>query len=163
MMKRIPLTKGKEALVDDQDYECVSQFRWHTSVSGVSNHAARKEPGSRKTVYMHQLVASLMDIPTGVHIDHKDTNGLNNCRDNLRQATHRKNLMNRGPQTNNTSGFKGVYLYRGTKWRATITVKGKNYHIGNFDDKVEAAKAYNTAAKKHFGEFAWLNPIPGED
>ena len=167
-MKRIPLTKGKEALVDDQDYEYLIQWKWHTKgpTDGGVYHAVRKSKpdgeGKKHPIYIHREIANLIGLSTETYIDHRNTNGLDNRRDNLRQATHRTNLMNRGPQVNNTSGFKGVTLFRGIRWRAQIGVEGKNYYLGLFDDKVEAARAYNAAAKKHFGEFAWLNPIPGE-
>ncbi len=72
-------------------------------------------------------------------------------------------MMNRGLDANNKSGFKGVCWYKArNKWICYITAMNKRIHLGYFTDKVEAAKAYNAAAKKHFGEFAWLNPIPGE-
>lgn len=156
-MKRIPLTKGKEALVDDQDYEYLVQFKWHAGVGG-------KYVTREKSIHMHQVLAKLMDFPVGLFVDHINGNGLDNRRENLRPASHQNNLMNRGPQVNNTSGFKGVTFDRSRgKWKAQLKKDQKMIYQARFDDKVEAAKAYNAAVKKHFGdEFAWLNPIPGE-
>lgn len=108
---------------------------------------------------MHQTIGKLMGFP-GI-ADHINNNGFDNRRKNLRPASHQMNLANRGPQVNNTSGYKGVTWDKSRdKWKAQIKVMQKCVFVGRFDDKVEAAKAYNQAAKKHFGEFAWLNPIP---
>ena len=153
-MQKIPLTKGKEALVDDQDYDYLMQWKWHAA-KGV------KYAGRNRSIYMHQVIAERMGFETIA--DHIDGNGLDNRRENLRPATNQLNQANRGPQVNNTSGFKGVYYDKARdKWRAQIMVHQKQHNLGRFDDKVEAARVYNKAAKKHFGEFAWLNPIPGE-
>ncbi len=155
-MKRIPLTRGKEALVDDQDYEYLMQWKWHAGKGG--EYATRD-----KSIHMHQVLAELMNFPVGSIADHFNRDGLDNRRKNLRPATNQTNLMNRGPQVNNTSGFKGVTFDRSRgKWVAQLKKDQKRIYSARFDDKVEAAKSYNKAAKKHFGEFAYLNPIPGE-
>jgi len=156
-MKRIPLTQGKEAHVDDQDYEHLIPWHWVPAVHG--KYVVRT--GGH---YMHTEVARLMGFPPELIPDHKNENGLDNQRENLRPATKSQNMMNRGLDRNNKSGFKGVCWYKARgKWICYITVMNRRLHLGYFDDKIEAAKAYNAAAKKHFGEFAWLNLIPGED
>ena len=102
-------------------------------------------------------------MPAGTIPDHRNGDGLDNRRSNLRPATNQTNLMNRGPQVNNTSGFKGVIFdKRSDAWRAQIKVDGRYIYLGCLDSKIEAAEAYNEAANKVFGEFAWLNPIRGK-
>ncbi len=143
--------------MDDCDYEYLSQWKWYTS---GSRYAARK-PDSGIIYYMHREVVQLIGLLLGAHTDHINGNGFDNRRQNLRPASSPQNLINRGPQVNNTSGFKGVCFDRSRdKWKAQLKKDQKMVFQARFDDKVEAAKAYNKAAKKHFGEFAWLNPIP---
>ena len=152
-MRRIPLTQGKFALVDDGDYDWLNQWMWYYSKNG---YAARK---NGKIVYMHNAI---MNTPPGFHTDHKETGkqdyGLDNRRSNLRICTVSQNLANRGPQKNNTSGYKGVEWYKSrSNWRAKIKSAGKFVHIGYFKTAEEAAKAYDVVAKRLFGEFAFLN------
>lgn len=112
---------------------------------------------------MHVIIAKRIDFEYGF-VDHINRNGLDNYRCNLRPATRLQNRMNCGLSKRNKSGFKGVSWHKScNKWVAKIEINDKSIYLGLFDDKIEAAKAYNAAAKKHFGEFAWLNPIPGED
>ena len=104
----------------------------------------------------HRLIMSATD--PAVEIDHKNGDGLLNTEENLRFSTHAQNLSNRGSQTGNASGHKGVgWFKRYSKWRAQIGVNGKMIHLGYFADKVEAALAYDAAALKYHGEFAVLN------
>lgn len=165
-MKRIPLTQGKEALVDDCDYEFLVVCNWCVSDNGDGNLYAqcttsRTNPGGRKHLKMHRVVSKLMGYPSELNIDHKNGDGLDNRRENLRVATTSQNAANRGPQTNSKSGLKGVsWNTPKRKWHARIQVNKKLIHLGYFTDNIEAAKAYNKAAEEHFREFAWLNPIP---
>lgn len=150
-MKEIPLTRGLVALIDDEDYAAVSKFKWHAQWSRRTFYAKRRD--GDKHVALHQIL-----IPGVLQIDHRDGNGLNNQRSNLRSATAGENSRNRGPNKNNASGWKGVSWYKaGRKWRATIYVQGKNRLLGSFDDSVEAAKAYDAAARELHGQFARLN------
>jgi len=161
-MKRIPLTKGKEALVDDQDYSYLMQWKWHAAKGG--KYAARdtrsfnRQYGS--VVYMHDVLAARNGIAG--KIDHANQDTLDNQRQNLRPATGSQNGANRGPQANNTSGYKGVVQVC-QRWRAQIKVKGEFHSLGHFPltdaGKIKAARVYNEAALKHFGEFAVLNPV----
>ena len=110
---------------------------------------------------MHRLVAERAGLQlNGYQIDHRDINGLNNRKGNLRVATKSQNRANIGLPVNSTSGHKGVTWDAATqKWRARIGVDGSRIHLGLFDFVIEAARAYNAAAIKHFGEFACLNPV----
>lgn len=157
-MKRIPLTKGKEALVDDQDYEYLMQWKWCIN-GGYAGRRARPH-----FYYMHKEIATKrLGFPSELKADHINGNPLDNRRGNLRPATQQMNGINAGLCSANSSGFKGVSLCNKTKtWAAYVHVRDQKHHLGYFDSKVDAAKAYNKAAKKHFGEFAWLNPIPEE-
>ena len=152
-MKTIPLTQGKVALVDDEDFERVSQFKWYYTQAG---YACRSLPvsGRKKTIQlMHRLI---MGEPEGMEVDHrKHGDTLNNQKDNLRAATHQQNLCNRGKNRNNTSGHKGVSWnkLRG-KWMAQIKHGYKNRYLGLFTDIQDAISAYATAAKQLHGEFA---------
>lgn len=157
-MKEIPLTKGYVALVDDEDFERLSRWKWCAAERrGGRVYASRA--GGR--ILMHREILGLTDFR--IKTDHADRNGLNNQRHNLRAATNQQNLSNIGPKRQNRSGFKGVswFAARG-KWIATIQVNGRSKALGYFTSAEAAAKAYNDAAVEHFGEFAWLNKLPQE-
>ena len=148
-MRVIKLTQGKEALVDDEDYEFLNQWKW-----SLANGYAQRQVGGRKntkSVYMHCLIA-------GGKADHIDENPLNNQRSNLRRCTVQQNAMNRGPQENNTSGYKGVtWNKRDQGWTAQLHVLGKRKFLGTYKDILEAAAAYDKAARELHGEFAYQN------
>jgi len=150
----IPLTQGQVALVDEADYEAlVAAGKWQALPAPNTFYAFRKSSrrdGKRLGVYMHTLLTGWP------YVDHIDGNGLDNRRQNLRAATHSKNMMNRGPQSNNTSGFKGVCRNR-LKWRAQIGLDGRHIHLGTFATPQEAAHAYDAAAVELFGEYARPN------
>jgi hypothetical protein len=96
-----------------------------------------------------------------IEVDHKNNHGLVNLRNNLRSCSHAENQHNQQNPSNNTSGYKGVSWYKHVaKWRAQINFNGKRIHLGYFDNKIEAAIAYNEAAVKYHGEFACINVIP---
>lgn len=153
-MKEIKLTKGKVALVDDEDYVRLQLYNWHL-LGG--KYAARYTPtGSRL------MEKDVMEVMDNVMLDHKDMNPLNNQRTNLRVANKSRNSQNRGLQSNSTSGYKGVCASKG-KWQAHIKYHGQKVNLGTYVDKKEAAHAYNVAAKKFFGEFARLNVIDEEE
>jgi len=151
-MKRISLTQGKYALVDNIDYEYLSQFKWCW-------HHGYVVSGS-PAIRMHRVIAERAGVDCSQTIDHKNLDKLDNRRKNLRPATPAQQKMNCPPQKSNTSGFKGVYYRRDcSKWCTQIRCNGKRYFLGLFIDKLDAAKAYNKAAKKFFGEFARLNVV----
>jgi len=162
-MKKIPLTQGKFALVDDGDFELLNQWKWST-VKHVNPkiffyaHRSERRKSKRKRILMHRQILNLKNPK--IHTDHIDGNGLNNQKINLRACTKHQNSFNRRINHNNTSGYKGVGWSKDRKrWIAQIQFNKKNRRLGRFKNKVDAAKAYNKAAKKYFGEFAWLNPV----
>lgn len=162
-MKEIVLTQGKVAKVDDCDFEWLSQWEWHankktTKSTYYAMRNVRTEDKKQRTVLMHRLI---MDAPPESQVDHRDGDGLNNQRDNLRLATGNQNNCNAGIRRDNSSGYKGVGWLKGNgKWRARIRVNGRSVFLGYFDDKEEAARAHDRAARELHGEFAWLN-FPG--
>ena len=162
-MKTIPLTQGKEALVDDCDYEYLMQWKWFFMRNGTRCYARRLEyTGTQPAcVLMHHLVAERSGVTIGGRdVDHWDHNGLNNRRANLRVATRSQNNANQRLGRRNKSGFKGVsWDSQARKWRAQICVAKNRMSLGQHDDPRDAARAYNAAALKHFGEFACLNPV----
>jgi len=160
-MKKIKLTQGKWTLVSDEDYEYLSQWKWcvlkqHSNIF----YAIRNSPminKKRTLIRMHKVIAERMNIK---HPDHVDTNGLNNQRNNLREATKSQQMMNQNLRINNKSGYKGVYWYKNSgKWRAQISLNYKHIYLRSFENIKDAAKAYNKAAIKYFGEFAVLNKV----
>lgn len=154
-MKEIQLTQGQVAKVSDNRFNYLSQFKWYAvytpSVNGY--YAARRF--GKTQILMHR---EIMDAPNGTQIDHQDGDGLNNQNENLRFCTAAQNQFNRNKQINNSSGFKGVDFHKNmNKWRAKIQLNYKRIHLGYFDSAEEAARAYDEAAKKYYGEFAMLN------
>ena len=150
--------KIERATVDRVDYLLVKNYKWCLFLSKNKAKSDHKYVQSRiegKSIYLHQF---LMGSRSGT--DHKDNDGLNNRRSNLRLCTSTQNNCNRKIGKQNSSGFKGVSFYLPTnKWSARIGYKGKERRIGYFDTPEEAAKAYNVEARELHGEFARLNKI----
>lgn len=160
-MKRIPLTQGKVALVDDGLFEELNQFKWSAAKNKKTFYAMRCGPrgsGPRIVYLMHREVFRLLGEAVPERADHEDRNGLNNQRHNLRAATHSESNRNRGRQRNNKSGFIGVSSNRG-QWLVQCRIKGKRKCIGRFDDKFSAAWNYDEFVKKHFPEFGVTNNL----
>ena len=156
-MKKIYLTRGHIALVDDEDYEYINSFHWGIKASLNTFYANRyiRIDNKRTVTYMHHIL-----IPSSkrLHVDHKDGNGLNNQKSNLRICTTQENLRNMKKVAPATSKFKGVHLHRQTnKWRAVIKWEGKPKHLGLYLNEEDAAKAYDKAAEELFGKFCRLN------
>ncbi len=168
-MTQIPLTHGQVAIVDDEDYDYLSQFTWRATFDGHHWYARATISGRR--VYLHRIVGrgySQIDLSTGKSravdkVDHRDGDGLNNRRANLRVADHAQNMQNTvGRPTGRKSSFKGVSPGVGSmegKWRASIQVAGQQQHLGHYSTERDAAEAYNEAAEQAFGEWARLNDI----
>lgn len=171
-MKKIKLYSKKYglhyALVDDEDYELVNKHKWNLFKGNRHKtfyaHAAIFINGKHTTLRMHRLVMGLIHgKPIVDHVDHIDHNGLNNQKNNLRFCNQSQNSGNSKLCILNTSGYKGVSFATNNKnWVARIGFQNKRIFIGAFSNKIDAAKAYNQAAIKYFGEFARLNKIPNE-
>jgi hypothetical protein len=147
----IPLTRGFVAEIDFEDFEKVRGVKWQ-AVSKSGKLYARDNKGK----YLHHY---LLSKKTGLEIDHKDGNGLNNRRDNLRHGTHHQNQLNMSKHRDGSSRFKGVFWFKRDKtWAAQICFCGKRKHLGYFSDEAAAAEAYNKAAREIHGEFAKVNP-----
>jgi len=158
IMKIIPLTQGKEALVSDVDYEFLNQFSWCANFCHGSWYTEGRVNG--KITKIHRLVAVRMGLNPKQFIDHANRNGLDNRRSNLRNATRSQNGANRDLNSNNTSGYKGVsWSKSSSKWQSQIRVDCTTLHLGYFDSKIEAAKTYNRAAVRVFNESAKLNEV----
>lgn len=161
----IPLSRGKFAVIDQADYPLISNYSWSAQKckpDGQKCYAAAYVRGSRtrlgqKRTTMHRLIAGAKGAE---QVDHRDNDGLNNVRRNLRKCTVAQNHANRHdcrPQ----SGFKGVWKSR-QKFRAAIKVDGKTRYLGLFTDPESAARAYDAAAKAIHGEFAHVNQLDRE-
>ena len=154
-MKTIKLTKNKVALVDDEDFERLNQYKWKAILSCSKWYAIRsfRVNGEQKTITMHR---EIMNATKGVQVDHRNGDGLYNQKTNLRFCTHQQNQQNRkNPQKNNKLGIKGVRWDRNAKkFQARITIKGKQLYLGLFTVLADADQAYRVAEIKYFGEFA---------
>jgi hypothetical protein len=158
-MKHIPLTKGFVALVDDGDFQWVSQYNWHVKADPryprlfYARRDFHDHFGKTRCQFLHRLI---MKAPPGLVVDHINGDGLDNRRENLRLCTVGENARNRRKHRNNTSGFTGVYK-QGSRYISRIRVGGKLLHVGSFLCPEDAARARDKAALEHFGEFASLN------
>lgn len=157
-MKTIPLgSNGHEgiALVDDVDFEFVSQWAWHLSGKYAARQVRIKGTKRKRTLYLHRLITG---CPEGLEVDHIDGDKTNCQRYNLRTATQGQNATNRRKRAGTSSQFKGVSWYTKIgKWRAYYNRNGRTLYLGNFDDEEAAARAYDAAARVHYGEYARLN------
>ena len=159
-MKRIPLTQGYVALVDDADFEAVRVFKWCLLKKGrrlYARRSIRKADGSRTISYLHRFLMG----SDGECIDHLNGDGLDNQRHNLRPATAQQNVRafcRKKPGT--SSKYRGVFWFKNDMvWGACIKVNGLKKHLGCFALEKDAAFAYDAAARKYFGEFASPNFI----
>ena len=149
--RRIPLTQGKYAIVDPDDYVWLSKYRWYAARAGNTYYAIRgqwsKIQRRRLTISMHRLI---IDVPDDMFVDHINHNGLDNRKANLRPATPADNARHaRYPKINTSSKYRGVWYNKQTKkWRASIRVNRKRKHLGYFHNEIDAAHAYDEAAKK---------------
>jgi hypothetical protein len=164
-MKKIPLTQGKFAIVDDEDFEWLNQWNWQARKYHYTFYAIRKTHRAiRPKVYQCRTILMHREIMRkhyGLFLtkkddtDHQNRKGLDNRLSNLRVASHQENMRNRGLGCDSTSGHLGVsWRKQRKKWRAYITVSAKQIFLGNFDNKADAIKARKKAEKELFGEFA---------
>jgi hypothetical protein len=168
-MKRIPLTQGQFALVDDDDFERVNQYKWqaqwspHTHSFSAVRRDYKDDP---KRVEMNRFI---LNAPPDKKVDHRNRDRLDNRKENLRACTSSQNNANAGKYRNSASRFKGVTLDKRTsRWRARIQIDGKSITLGTYITEEEAARVYDAKARKLFGEFACTNEdlgllSPGND
>ena len=157
----IPLTQGKYAMVDIDDYDWLMQWKWFVRFHGKTVYAARFEPffsdkkKRKRTIFMHRVI---LNTPNGLQSDHKNHNGIDNRACNLRTCTAAENCHNRLPSRKGSSRYKGVYFKTVLgKFGAQIMYKYINYHLGYRKSEIECAKLYDAKAKELFGEFAQTN------
>lgn len=156
-MKEIQLSQGYKTIVDDEDYERLSQFSWGISTCNSGVYPTRSEPiegtkpARRRAIRMH---VEIMNPPAGMLVDHINGDTLDNRRCNLRVCTKGQNQMNMRRNSRNTSGYRGVHWHalRG-KWVAMIKVNGERHYLGLFESVEAAATAYAEASRKYHGEF----------
>ena len=159
-MKEITLSRGKVALVDDEDFASVTQFKWYAwkhpkHEKYYACRTVRLASGKRAMIKMHCFILGMIGV------DHEDRDGLNNQRHNLRPANKRQNAANvpklSRPNRPSTSKYKGVSKRKGSNlWRAQLW-DTRPVYIGYFVHELDAAKAYDVEAYKRWGEFAFLN------
>lgn len=161
-MKKIPLTRGQFALVDDDDYAELSGYKWYATKSPNAWYAHRQfrhntiknKKGQGKQIYV-SMHRQIMKAPKSKNIDHKNGNGLDNRKSNLRFCTHAENMRN---QKTMSCGYKGLRKTPdGKKWGVQICVDGVRHNLGLFTSQKAAAKEYDKLAKLLHGEFAALN------
>lgn len=153
-MKEIPLTQGKTALVDDDDYDLVNAHKWHATYA-YGGWYARRWVNKQPAMMMHRMITQAQ---RGEMIDHRNGNSLDNQKCNLRRASNSQNQQNRHRLVTNTSGYRGVtFIKKANKWQAGIKLQGKSYHLGWHLSPEAAARAYDAKAQELFGEFAQCN------
>jgi len=152
--RRIKLSQGKYAIVDPEDYEKLIGYVWYAANALCTFYAQRNENG--KSVRMHRQI---MNPPAGFFVDHENHNGLDNRKANLQIVTPAENTYNKRKEKGSVSSrYKGVSFRKSrNKWTAYISYRGRRINLGCFDDEIDAAKAYDEAAKELFGKFAFLN------
>lgn len=154
MALAIQLSRNRQAIIDDEDFEKLNKYKWYISTKGYAIAHTWKN-GKRTTMTMHRII---MKSPTRGQIDHKNNDKLDNQKINLRLCNTSQNKANSLKHHNNKSGYKGVNWHKRDKiWYASICLNYKKYSLGYFKNKIEAAKAYDKRALELFGEFANLN------
>jgi len=151
-IRYIPLTRGRYAIVDAEDFEWLSQYKWCLVQRGKSEYAGRREKG--RCVSMHR---EIMKTPDDMVVDHINGNGLNKRRCNMRNCTKAQNSYNSRPRGGRSRYVGVTYRKRTGKYEAVIGYRGEKVHVGEFDSALEAAKARDRKARELQGEFAYLN------
>ncbi len=157
MVVKVPLSQGRSALIDGVDSAIIAGHGWcavKVRNTFYVRARAKKDSGCGKKVQMHRLI---INAKRGQIVDHINGDGLDNRQSNLRICTNMQNMQNMKARWGK-SKYKGVHwVDKQKKWRAQMTINYKRINLGYFSSEIEAAKAYDTAAIKHFGEFANIN------
>jgi hypothetical protein len=162
--RRIYLGEGEWTILDQKDYYKLCNYKWCINGNGTKFYAVRlvkKGPGRTKIEYMHRII---MQPEKGLLVDHRNSNSLDNRRENLRIATQAENMQNRKKRKNTSSRYIGVwYAKEKSKWESRIWHNGRKVYIGSFEKEEDAARAYDEAAGRYHGEFARLNFPEGSE
>lgn len=158
-MKEIQLTRGKVALVDDEDFHRFNKFKWnasnHSRNGNNLSYAQRSiigKDGKKYNIYLHRIILRPYN---GLVIDHINGNSLDNRKCNLRECKTGENSMNMKKPATNTSGYKGVsWDKRSNKWSVKISLNNKTINIGTYKDIKDANDAYINASKKYHGKYS---------
>ena len=158
-MREIPLTQGQVALVDDEDFDKLSAYKWCAAFDTTNKvfYAMKREKGTRRLQRMHRFILGVTDPK--VFVDHINHNTLDNRKLNLRKCSQEENALNYKIPVTNTSGYIGVTKFKtgSRNWRAQLSIKGSCFYLGLYSSKEEAAVAYNHASRILRGDFAFLN------
>ena len=149
----VTLTRGYEAMIDAADVPLVSGVCWCAEISGKTVYAVRTDQrsGKKRRIYMHHVICP---PSAGMEVDHRDCNGLNNRRGNVRLATRQQNVCNQTVRRDNKAGLRGVSWFEpARKWRARISANGKSCFLGYFDTSDAAKEAYASASAELHGDF----------
>jgi hypothetical protein len=151
--RKIPLTQNRFARVDPEDYAALARHKWSAARQGRTIYAVRSHHGVQ--IRMHRVI---MKAPRGLVCDHIDHDGSNNTKRNLRLCTRNQNGKNQRRRTDGRSKYKGVSWHKGDgRWHARIYHNGRCHHLGRFRREIDAARAYDRAARRLHGSFASLN------
>lgn len=161
-MKYILTKKGEKISVDDEDFDKLNGQWWFTCPKGYARGTIQISFKNRKQIKMHRFIMGVHLSSPEMYVDHIDGNKLNNCRSNLRLCSNGQNIMNSRIRESGQVKYKGVCTSKSKGYRARITAYGKCISLGNFETPEAAAIAYNNAAIKHHGNFAYLNKINHE-
>lgn len=158
-MVTLSLPSGDVTQVSPEDYDRVNSQKWHRNGRTRGGpYVKAYRVGDKFGVLLHRFILNVLESPE-VLVDHIDGDGMNNQRSNLRLASAQQNARNKSTHSTSklTSIFKGVDRPAGGRWRARIMNNRKYNHIGMYDREIEAALAYDEAARKIFGDFAKFN------
>lgn len=154
-MKEIPLTQGKVAMVDDEDFEYLSKNKWFCAKGRNTFYAQRRDGKNGPIIHMHRLI---MNTSINKEVDHIDCNGLNNQKVNLRNCTRIENSYNSRMKSTNQNKVKGISFAKwANMYRVQLKTNGKRIHVGYFKTIFEASSAYNKHVLQTRGAFAKIN------
>jgi len=158
MSREIPLTQGHVATVDKEDYIELMKYSWYAFWNGAQWYARtniKNSEGKHRGILMHRF---LLSAEKGDFVDHRNLDGRDNRRKNIRLCTQQQNTFNKKPRKNSSSRYKGVYWCKDKKrWKASASLSGKVYGLGSFKCEVAAARVYDRFAIEHHGDFVRLN------